>query len=117
LPGLDFRSPLLTGLVLPALLLTTLARFVLAALLTTLVLLAALLLLVLILLVWIAHRFFLMLTSVVKTNGWQTASFLCHLTQLGTIVVSETCPLHPRMARARCLLSAIADISSSFARQ
>jgi len=43
---------LLTGLVLPALLLTTLAGF-LATLLTALVLLAALLLLVLIILVWL----------------------------------------------------------------
>ncbi|MGB9157055.1 MAG: hypothetical protein WCB20_11225, partial [Chthoniobacterales bacterium] len=79
-------TTLLTGLVLPALLLATLTGFVLATLLTTLILLAALLLLVLILLVWIAHRFFLILTSIVKSNGWQMASFLCHLTQLGTIV-------------------------------
>jgi len=48
----------LTGFVLPALLLITLAGFVLATLLTTLILLAALLL-VLIVWVWIAHRFFL----------------------------------------------------------
>ena len=62
-------TTLLTGLVLPALLLATLTRFVLAALLTTLALLAALLLLVLIFLVWIAHQFFLILTSIVKSNG------------------------------------------------
>ena len=57
----EFRSAVLTtllsGLVLPALLLATLARLVLATLLTTLVLLAALLL-VLVIRVWIAHRFF-----------------------------------------------------------
>ncbi|MFZ0653277.1 MAG: hypothetical protein WAZ97_20740 [Pseudolabrys sp.] len=52
-------TTLLTGLVLPALLLATLTGFVLATLLTTLILLAALLLLVLIDSVWIAHRFFL----------------------------------------------------------
>jgi hypothetical protein len=48
---------LLSGLVLPALLLATLAGLVLATLLTTLVLLAALLL-VLVIWVWIAHRLF-----------------------------------------------------------
>ena len=56
----SFRSALttlLSGLVLPALLLATLAGLVLATLLTTLVLLAALLL-VLVIWVWIAHRFF-----------------------------------------------------------
>jgi hypothetical protein len=55
-----FRSALttlLSGLVLPALLLATLAGLVLATLLTTLVLLAALLL-VLVIWVWIAHRLF-----------------------------------------------------------
>jgi hypothetical protein len=52
-------TTLLTGFVLPALLLTTLAGLVLATLLTTLVLLAALLLLVLTVLVWIAHAFLL----------------------------------------------------------
>ena len=63
----DFGSALLTtllsGLVLPALLLAALARL-LAALLTTLVLLAALLLLVLIVLVWVVHRLFLLFDSV-----------------------------------------------------
>jgi hypothetical protein len=56
----SFRSALITllsGLVLPTLLLATLAGLVLAALLTTLVLLAALLL-VLVIWVWIAHGLF-----------------------------------------------------------
>ena len=55
-----FRSALttlLSGLVLPALLLATLTGLVLATLLTTLVLLAALLL-VLVIWVWIAHKLF-----------------------------------------------------------
>jgi hypothetical protein len=68
-------TALLAGLVLPALLLATLAGFVLAALLTTLVLLAALLLLGMIL-IWIAHRLSFLLTSVVKINRRQSASFL-----------------------------------------
>jgi hypothetical protein len=60
LPGLSssrsaLLTSLLTGLVLPALLLAALTGFVLAALLTTLVLLAALLLLV----VLITHGLFL----------------------------------------------------------
>jgi hypothetical protein len=50
-------TTLLTGLVLPALLLAALTGL-LATLLTTLVLLAALLLLVLIFLVWIVHGLF-----------------------------------------------------------
>ena len=57
----EFRSAVLTtllsGLVLPALLLATLTGLVLATLLTTLVLLAALLL-VLVIWVWIAHKLF-----------------------------------------------------------
>ena len=71
----DFRSALLTtlltGLVLPALLLTTLAGFILATLLTALILLTALLLLVLIILVWVAHRFFslLFISSEGSTGG------------------------------------------------
>ncbi|MGB9270745.1 MAG: hypothetical protein WCB74_16230 [Pseudolabrys sp.] len=85
-------TTLLTGLVLPALLLTTLTRFVLAALLTTLTtlaLLAALLLLVLIISVWIVHRYFLTVDFQGRINEWQMASFLCHLTQLGTTGVRE----------------------------
>jgi len=72
-------TTLLAGLVLPALLLATLARF-LAALLTTLVLLATLLLLVV--LVWIAHWFFLL---VIFPSVQQVGSAVvpeCHLTHI-----------------------------------
>jgi hypothetical protein len=83
---------LLTGLVLPALLLatlaglatlllTTLTRFVLATLLTTLVLLAALLL-VLVIWVWIAHGLFpSLLISVVEDQPvHEPFRSSCHLT-------------------------------------
>jgi hypothetical protein len=73
---------LLAGLVLPALLLATLAGFVLATLLTTLVLLAALLLLVLIVLVWIAHRLFLPVDFRSEDQSAGEAFVPgCHLTQ------------------------------------
>jgi hypothetical protein len=63
-------TTLLTGLVLPALLL-------LVTLLTTLVLLAALVLLVLVIRIWIVHRLFpLMLNHLTQFNRWLCASFL-----------------------------------------
>jgi predicted permease len=75
-------TTLLAGLVLPALLLTTLARF-LAALLATLVMLATLLLLVV--LVWIAHWFFLL---VIFPSGQQVEGAVvpeCHLTHSSAV--------------------------------
>jgi hypothetical protein len=84
---------LLTGLVLPALLLatlaglatlllTTLTRFVLATLLTTLVLLAALLL-VLVIGIWIVHRRFpsLVISVVEGQPVHEPFRSLCHLTR------------------------------------
>jgi hypothetical protein len=69
---------LLTGLVLPALLLTTLLTgLVLPALLLLATLLMAALLLVLVVLAWIIHQLFLRLISVIEFNQWQTLSFLC----------------------------------------
>jgi len=74
-------TTLLTGFALPALMLTTLARFVLATLLTPLVLLAALLLLVLIVWVWIAHRYFLPVDLHVEDQLVATVFVpSCHLT-------------------------------------
>jgi hypothetical protein len=67
-------TTLLTGLVLPALLLTTLAGF-LPALLTTLIMLAALVLLTVS--VWIVHGLFLLVGFNTEINKWQTPSFLC----------------------------------------
>ena len=84
-------TTLLAGLVLPALLLATLARF-LAALLTALVMLATLLLLVV--LVWIAHWSFLL---VIFLSDQQVGSAVvpeCHLTHSSAVGILLTVSDH-----------------------
>jgi hypothetical protein len=70
-------NTLLTGLVLPALLLAALTGLLATLLTTVVLLLAALLLLVLVVLAWIIHRLFLRLISITDFNRWHTHSFLC----------------------------------------